>query len=275
MDDQAAEVASGQRFEFGKNWSRFLRSLDEDRILEAERSLREMLGREDLRGLSFLDVGSGSGLFSLAAWRLGAEVFSFDFDPQSVACTTELKRRYDARDEAWTIREGSVLDRDFVGSLGRFDVVYSWGVLHHTGAMWEAMGNAVPCVKDGGRLFIAIYNHQGSRTEIWRLIKRFYCSGRAGKIVVAGAMIPAMIGVFAIRDLASLKNPLKRYIEYRKDRGMSFFHDWFDWLGGYPFEAATAAEVVEFYRAKGFSPAKIETTEGSGNNQFVFERSPD
>ncbi len=50
---------------------------------------------ETLAGNSFLDVGSGSGLFSLAAMRLGADrVHSFDYDPQSVGCTKELKRRF-------------------------------------------------------------------------------------------------------------------------------------------------------------------------------------
>ena len=51
---------------------------------------------------------------------------SFDYDPQSVACTQELKRRYFAEDEQWIIEEGSVLDRNYLSRLGRFDVVYSW-----------------------------------------------------------------------------------------------------------------------------------------------------
>src|SRR5438270_7636215 len=121
------------RFQFGKNWSRFLEVLDDERIAEAERSLVEMLEVRDLRGRSFLDVGSGSGLFSLAAKRLGAtRVHSFDFDPNSVACTSELKRRFFAKDPNWTIEQGSVLDKPYLTSLGTFDIVYSWGVLHHT-----------------------------------------------------------------------------------------------------------------------------------------------
>src|SRR5205823_13815006 len=86
---------SETRFAFGRNWQHFLQNVDEERIAEAEKSLCSMLEIQDLRGKSFLDVGCGSGLFSLAAIRLGASrIHSFDFDPQSVACTQTLKRRY-------------------------------------------------------------------------------------------------------------------------------------------------------------------------------------
>src|SRR5688572_8144488 len=118
-------VASGTRFEFGKNWTRFLSLLNESRIKDAERSLMLMLEAENLMGKSFLDIGSGSGLFSLAARRLGANVYSFDFDPQSVACTNEVKQRFFPNDTSWKIEEGSILDESYVSSLPYFDVVYS------------------------------------------------------------------------------------------------------------------------------------------------------
>lgn len=131
----SSEVAKGERFEFGKNWSRFLELLNEERILKAEQSLREMLEVENLEGKTFLDIGSGSGLFSLAARRLGAKVYSFDFDTNSFECTTELRRRFFENDENWKVEQGSALEREYVESLGKFDIVYSWGVLHHTGSM--------------------------------------------------------------------------------------------------------------------------------------------
>src|SRR6202008_5083280 len=168
------EVDFGERFAFGRNWASFLSVLDENRIRVAEQSLQGMLAMRDLQGLRFLDIGSGSGLLSLAARRLGARVHSFDFDPQSVACTTELRRRYFPNDTHWTIEEGSALDKNYVSSLGLFDVVYSWGVLHHTGRMWDGLTNAMLAVRPGGRLFVAIYNDTGSQSARWHWIKRTY-----------------------------------------------------------------------------------------------------
>jgi 2-polyprenyl-3-methyl-5-hydroxy-6-metoxy-1,4-benzoquinol methylase len=137
LTNHAAEVARGDRFEFGRNWSEFLKNIDDARIEAAVASLQSHLGEDRLDGRTFLDAGSGSGLFSLAARMLGAQVHSFDYDPRSVACTEELKRRYRPLDDGWKIELGSVLDRSYMDSLGRFDITYSWGVLHHTGAMWQ------------------------------------------------------------------------------------------------------------------------------------------
>ncbi|HVG33480.1 MAG TPA: class I SAM-dependent methyltransferase [Pyrinomonadaceae bacterium] len=271
--EQEMELESERRFEFGKNWRRFLSTLDEERIREAEKSLLSMLEVETLSGRSFLDIGSGSGLFSLAARRLGARVHSFDYDTESVACAQELKGRFFAGDADWKIERGSVLDVDYIAGLGQFDIVYSWGVLHHTGAMWRALENAAVPVAEGGRLFIAIYNDQARKSQLWRSVKRFYCSGAVGKTFVPVIFIPYfLIGGFA-KDMLRGRHPLARFKEYKKERGMSIVHDWIDWLGGYPFEVARPEEIFDFYRARGFQLDKLITCGGGlGNNQFVFTR---
>lgn len=269
----SADVQSGRRFEFGKNWEGFLSVLDEERILEAEESLKRMLDVENLEGKRFVDVGSGSGLFSLAARRLGAHVVSFDYDPASVRCTTHLRERFFNHDTSWVVHEGSVLDEEFLGSLGTFDIVYSWGVLHHTGAMWDALANVVSLVQDGGRLFIAIYNDQGRKSVGWRRVKQVYCANEAGRILILAWYFPLFIAKGFVLDLMQRKNPLRRYREYRSNRGMSIFHDWIDWLGGYPFEVARPDQVFSFYRERGFELQRLVTMGGGlGCNQYVFVR---
>jgi 2-polyprenyl-6-hydroxyphenyl methylase/3-demethylubiquinone-9 3-methyltransferase len=275
-EQHAREVTTGRRFRFGRNWARFLKRLNDTRILEAEQNLKEFLGEASLPGKTFLDIGSGSGLSSLAARRLGAIVVSFDFDSQSVACTEELRRRYSPGDRSWTIAQGSVLDEAYLARLGQFDIVYSWGVLHHTGAMWRAMENVKGLVKPEGTLFIAIYNDCGEVSQWWLERKRRY-----------NALPPLLRPLYAIyvwtpQEVKSLLGYL-RAGELRKliqdltgatrGRGMSWIHDVVDWVGGYPYEFASVKSITEFYGRDGFEPVKIRENRSYGCHQLVFRRS--
>jgi 2-polyprenyl-3-methyl-5-hydroxy-6-metoxy-1,4-benzoquinol methylase len=270
------EVSRGERFEFGKNWSRFLGTLDDQRIAEAERAIIDMLELTDLTGKRFLDIGSGSGLSSLAARRLGASVHSFDYDPHSVACTTELRRRYYPHDDSWRVEEGSALDAAYLRSLGEFDIVYSWGVLHHTGEMWKALENAQIPVNAGGRLYLAIYNDTGSQSARWRWIKKTY--NRLPRLLKT----PFVVLVCAPEEAKSFTRSLvkgrpaeyiKTWTQYKQVRGMSHWHDLVDWVGGYPYEVAKPEEIFDFYRARGFTLTKLKCgAVGLGCNEFVFQR---
>lgn len=274
----ASEVSNGQRFEFGNNWALFLDTLTMERVVLARRSLEAMLGVHTLAGKTFLDVGSGSGLFSLAARQLGATVRSFDYDPSSVACTKELRERFFKDDPDWVVEEGSVLDQNYLAAIGQHDVVYSWGVLHHTGAMWEALANVVPLVRPGGQLFLAIYNDQGRKSGYWRSLKRTY---NRLPTFLRGPYTVSVMGLFELK--AFLRCALRmRPFDYVRTwtqyasvtgRGMSRWRDIVDWMGGYPFEVAKPEEIFRFYRDRGFQLSELATRGGSlGCNQFVFIR---
>lgn len=277
MDDtHAQEVSKGQRFEFGANWAHFLALVDEERIVAAERAIQRLLRQPRLDGLSFLDIGSGSGLSSLAARRLGARVHSFDYDPQSVATTAELRRRYFGNDAQWTVESGSALDAGYLQGLGRYDVVYSWGVLHHTGRMWEALDNVVDLVAPDGRLFIAIYNDTGTQARRWRAIKKTYNQlPRPLRAPFAALVsVPEESKAFARAILA--RRPfdyVRRWTDHQARRGMSHWHDIIDWVGGYPYEFATPDEIFEFFRERSFTLENLRVGGvGLGCNEFVFKR---
>jgi 2-polyprenyl-6-hydroxyphenyl methylase/3-demethylubiquinone-9 3-methyltransferase len=272
------EVRSGERFAFGENWGRFLNVLDEQRIQQAVDSLKEKLAVDNLKGKSFLDIGSGSGLFSLAARRLGAKVLSFDYDPQSVACTKELRRRFFENDGEWDVQTGSVLDINYLRNLGNFDVVYSWGVLHHTGDMWAALANVNTNVAAGGKLFIALYNNQGFPSRVWLRMKKIYNRlPRALKPLFA-FLVYFPLECRAFLYLLVLGKPgvyFANIAHYKKNRGMSWWHDKIDWIGGYPFEVSKPEQVFDFYRKLGYSLTALTTCRGElGCNEFVFQRDP-
>ncbi|MCO8121862.1 class I SAM-dependent methyltransferase [Stieleria sp. TO1_6] len=274
---------SEPRFAFGDNWRSFLQTLDEDRIAQADASLTSLLKLDraldrPLRGKTFLDLGSGSGLFSLAAYRLGADVLSIDFDPECVACTEVLRDRYGDGQNRWQIRHGSVLDSQLMESLGRFDVVYSWGVLHHTGDMRRAIELAVDRVDQQGVLAIAIYNDQGGGSRRWLTIKRIYHR-------LPGPLRPVWVVAvaswyelkFAVARLLRGKNPLpfSDWRQKKRDRGMSAWHDWVDWIGGLPFEVAKPETILVPLAAQGLSLVNLTTVgNGWGCNEYVLRRLP-
>lgn len=263
----ADEVAAGKRFEFGANWLRFLSSVDQAKMNESARSLQRMLGTDSLEGKTFLDIGSGSGLFSLAARTIGAKVYSFDYDPESVTCTRELKRRYRNGDADWEIAEGSVLDQRYMESLDRYDVVYSWGVLHHTGAVWTALENAMARVKPRGLLFIALYNDEGPISKYWLAVKALYNRFPWMRWPLRVLYAPYFVG------LGWAVSKWRRFRGKRSRRGMTLWYDMFDWLGGYPFEVVSPKEMNAFAAARKFELINhYYVGRGSGCNEYVYRR---
>ncbi len=261
------EVSSGDRFKFGENWHNYLKEIDDKKIEAAKSSLKKMLKVEDLNGLRFLDIGSGSGLFSLAARCLGAEVTSFDYDTQSVECTLALKQKFFPLDDNWTVDQGSVLDLHYIKKLGKFDVVYSWGVLHHTGQMWMAIDNAVSTVSEKGKLFLAIYNDEGFISRYWWVIKHIYNRYPRLQTPLKIIYAPYFVG------LGTIVMWIKYANRKRTKRGMNLWYDMVDWLGGYPFEVSTPKKMNAVIEQNGFKLINhYYVGFGLGCNEFVYQR---
>lgn len=257
-----------KRFGFGKNWREFSAQISPADYKAAKQSLEKMLG--DLDGKTFLDAGCGSGLFSIAASALGAgEVVGIDLDPICVETAKKnlevIKRREPGiNPQHLSFFQGSILDDNFV--KGRYDIVYSWGVLHHTGDMLLGFKNTAQAVKPGGLLYIAVYNRHFT-SWFWKQVKHAY---NISPGFIKGFIFRA---VYALKFTAVLalqrKNPL------RKERGMNFYFDIRDWVGGYPYEYASVEEVTGFFKAKGFIVEKVKRAQGfTGCNEFVFRNAP-
>ena len=276
------EIAEGKRFAWGKNWQLFLQNLTEARIRRAEKYLLKMLGLKSLAGKRFCDIGCGSGLFSLAAHRLGAKVYSLDFDPGCVWCANQLRSRYGKSAPDWQIAQGSVLDNADLAGLGAFDIVYSWGVLHHTGEMWRAIFNASRLVRGGGMFYIAIYNDQGLQSRLWWLIK--YTSNRLPRflrpIYALGldAIVVALLSVkYTLRfKLFSFLRERLYLSEADDQRGIAVYAtEVYDWYGGLPFEYAAYDHIKDFVEGLDFTHIRGKQVTSLGCNEFVFRRTGD
>lgn len=233
-------------FSFGENWKDFIRKCYSPERLEISRKwLLDFLGLPDLTGKYFLDIGCGSGLSSLAAFAAGAErIVSFDIDPASVE-TTRLLWKDQGAPPHWSIHHGSVLDSAFLDTIDAADIVYSWGVLHHTGAMWDAIANARRLLKNDGLFYIALYT-TANDSESWLAKKRKYNAGGSvrKRMMELSYIFHDLIRPFWFRPWRIRQ----KILSYRNSRGMSYFHDVRDWLGGYPYEFARVEEVLKFAR---------------------------
>lgn len=264
-----------ERFEFGKNWKKLLGGVKHinERISESEKSLQDWLNIADFQGMSFLDVGSGSGLFSLAARNMGAKVYSFDYDEDSVSCTRYLKDKFYKDDTQWQVERGDILDKHYLTKLDKYDIVYSWGVLHHTGNMYQALENVNSLVASKGTLFISIYNDQGWASRVWKIIKKMYnCSPKVLRAIILALCFIRLWGPTTIKDIFKGR-PFYTWRTYIRERGMAPYRDVVDWVGGYPFEVAKPEDIFDFFHKRGYILDKLFTAGGGhGCNQYVFKK---
>lgn len=233
-------MTSEVRFRFGENWASFSRHLTETQLAEARASLQRLLDMESLEDHTFLDIGCGSGLFSIAAAQLGArQVVGIDIDPVSVRTSQDNARRW-APDAPLTFRQVSVLDETAMEALDTFDIVYSWGVLHHTGDMRRALRIAAARVRTGGLFVVAIYNRHWSSPFVKRGYNLLPVWGQRG---LAGGFAPVIL---LAKALVTRRNPFK------VRRGMDFFHNLVDWLGGILMNMPVSQRCESYWETWGF-----------------------
>jgi 2-polyprenyl-6-hydroxyphenyl methylase/3-demethylubiquinone-9 3-methyltransferase len=272
MAENLLEVES--HFSFGENWAHYAEKIDERRIEEAEKSLIRLVGRESIAGRTFLDIGCGSGLFSLAALRLGCQrLLAVDLDPNSVQTTRKTLERYAPPGANWDCQRISVFDLD-PAKVGMFDIVYSWGVLHHTGAMYKAIEKASRMVKPEGMLTLALYG-KTPFCGLWRIEKRIY--SRSPKWVQR-AIEKVYSAVVAARLALKGESLKKRRETYFQQRGMDMYHDTRDWLGGYPYESISPQEAMTFMHKLGLQPIRSFVCPsigllGAGCDEYSFTKS--
>lgn len=272
-DDRKLEA----HFRFGENWRELTKGITESHVRSAIEDITRFSGMTSLAGKTFLDIGCGSGLSSVAAARLGASVSSVDIDPLNIENTNRLLTRFAPAASRWKVWRASILDAQDFKTLPMSDLVYSWGVLHHTGDMWTALANAASLVNKNGHLYLMLYR-DARLASVWRAVKRAYTKGPAALQFV---LRNGFAAILILGMLAKGKNPMRSIRRYAENsRGMSWYLDIVDWVGGYPFEWAAAPEVVEFLRPRGFELVRLYPPEspremgwfGTGSYQYLFRR---
>lgn len=262
-------------YEFGRNWRDFAKKLDATVIEEAIAGLERLAPAHEIAGYDVLDIGCGSGVHALAALKLGARsVVAVDIDPDSVATTKDVLTHFAPPSAQWSAEVRSVFD---LSGMPMFPIVYSWGVLHHTGSMRRAIEAAAQHVAPGGRFIVALYR----RTPLcgaWRLEKWLYTNAPGWMRACLEGLYVAGFGL----GLAVTGRSLARYrAEYVKNRGMDWMTDVRDWLGGYPYESISEREMLDLAVSLGFQSVRRFCRRpglgvfGTGCDEYAFIKSDD
>lgn len=247
-------------FKFGKNWKNYSNKITKVNIEDSLRDLKYLLKSLKLKNnLTFIDVGCGSGVHSIAAKKLGFKVTSVDRDKTCIITTKKNFNKFYNSNKT-TIFQDDILNTKV---FKKYDIVYSWGVLHHTGNLWKALNNVKKLVKKNGYLIISLYK-KTAFDRMWVFIKRYYNKFRVFRYFINILFMPFFFYIS------------KKSRSYR--RGQNWYFDAIDWLGGYPYETMSP-EKMKFHFS-GFQmiyisrnkPMKYKGFFGSECAEFIFKR---
>ncbi|MDD2902157.1 MAG: class I SAM-dependent methyltransferase [Syntrophales bacterium] len=270
-----AERTAAAQFDFGKNWQLFSEhALTPEKVRQARRDFARLLQGIDLKGKSFLDIGFGQGLSLLIATAMDARTVGCDINPTCGEVLEANKRLFFPEVAAAPVPViiGSILADAVLADLrraspegtGLYDLVHSWGVLHHTGNMELALKNAASLVKPGGYLILALYNRHWT-SPLWLGIKYLY--HKSPPLLRQGMIHLFYPLIYLAKLVITGENPRKQ------TRGMDFYYNVVDWVGGYPYEYAPREEIIARLQPLGleiqrFIPAQVPT----GCNEFIFRK---
>ncbi|HEX7195146.1 MAG TPA: methyltransferase domain-containing protein [Chthoniobacterales bacterium] len=263
------------QFDFGENWEDFSRNaLDSEKVRQAKEDFQRLLDGIPLENRSFLDIGFGQGLSLLSAASGGARCLGIDINARCLQVLSQNGKSFfpDIPDEQIGRLQGSILDPELIHKLqldsrakeGKFDIVHSWGVLHHTGSMFQAIQNSAALVSDQGYLVLAIYQTHWS-SPLWKWVKFLYNKSPAiGRRLFIWLFYPL---IYLAKWIVTRENPKN------KNRGMDFYHDVIDWVGGYPYEYANRAEITDYLKELGFDLIRFfPPAAPTGCMEFVFRK---
>jgi 2-polyprenyl-6-hydroxyphenyl methylase/3-demethylubiquinone-9 3-methyltransferase len=261
-----------KRFSFGKNWENYSELVDFERIHKAKIHLQIRFRLKNFEG-NFIDIGSGSGVFSAAASQLGAKVYAFDYDEASVKTTKKILSIHGVATNVVSCEIGDVLSDEFTNKVANFEYIYSWGVLHHTGDMWKALDAVAQNAKSNSRFVVSIYNDLGRETDLWAKLKEIYVNHLISRPFIVAYAWYRFWSKQQLKNLILGQDPFKSWREYSIDsRGMSAWYDLIDWAGGFPYERAKIEKVVNFMEERGWQTLEVWPNEGIGCNEFLFQK---
>ena len=143
-------------FEFGSNWNDFSSLVTKSNLNNAKLSFKKLGLHKLIKNKSFLDIGCGSGLNLITSLEFGVKkVCGIDIDPDCIKTSKKLLSKFSNK-KNWDVYNLSIFDKK-IEKFQKFDVVYSWGVLHHTGDMYKAIDKSMKLVKYDGYLCLALY----------------------------------------------------------------------------------------------------------------------